>query len=53
MRFEESTALALEGPPDPFTSRDQAGDRREYEQIVGCNPTLKVALTETGARSTN
>ena len=45
MQLEESTVLALKGP-DPFASCDQAGARREYEQIVGCSPTLKVALPE-------
>jgi transcriptional regulator with GAF, ATPase, and Fis domain len=44
MQFEESTALALEGPRDPFTSRDQAGTNREYEQMIGCSPTPNVAL---------
>ena len=48
----ESTAIALEGP-DPFASCDQAGARREYEQIIGCSPTLKVVLPETGARRTD
>jgi transcriptional regulator of acetoin/glycerol metabolism len=45
MQLEESTVLALKGP-DPFASCDQAGARSEYEQILGCNPTLKVALPE-------
>ena len=52
MPFEESTALTLKGP-DPFASCDQAGARREYEQIIGCSPALKVVLPESGARGTD
>jgi hypothetical protein len=37
--------LALK-EPDPFASCDQAGVRCEYEQILGCNTTLKIALPE-------
>jgi hypothetical protein len=48
----ESTAIALEGP-DPFASCDQTGATREYEQILGCSPTLMFVLPETGARRTD
>jgi transcriptional regulator with PAS, ATPase and Fis domain len=45
MQFEESTSLALKGS-DLFASCDQAGARHEYEQIIGCSPTLQSALPE-------
>ena len=45
MHCGESTALGLKGR-NPFASCDQARARREYEQITGCSPAVKVALPE-------